>query len=149
MKPFLLALFTLTLLFACTKSTKKMFKNIAKYETVQLFVIDEFATAPEGQDANETYLLDYQIFNQIALTDSQQINIKSFVTNSENYTDKMARTCPFIGQFGLSFTQNGKVVRMIVGHKNCPKCLVSDNELEDGKILDFLDGGFVVQLSTY
>lgn len=149
MKPFLLALFTLTLLFACTKSTKKMFKKIAKSETVQLFVIDEFATAPSEQSADESYIMDYQILSQVPLVDSQQVKIKNFVTDSENYTENVARTCPFIGKFALSFTQNGKVMKVIIGTQNCPKCMISNNGLEDGKILDFLDSGFVVQLSTY
>jgi hypothetical protein len=143
MKPLLLAIFTLTLLTACTKRTEKMFKTIEKSEKVQLFVVDEFATAPEEQNANETYLMDYQIFNQIPLSDSQQIDLKTFVINPDNYTKNVARTCPFIGKFGLSFSQNGKVVTMIVGSENCPKCLVSGEGIEEGVILDFLDGELV------
>jgi hypothetical protein len=38
---------------------------------------------------------------------------------------------------------------MIVGTKNCPKCMISGEGLEDGKILDFLDGGFVGRLEIY
>lgn len=146
MKPLLAIIFTLTLLTACTKSTKKMFKTIEKAEIIQLFTIEDFATAPEAQDANESYILDYKILNQIPLTDSQQVEIKTYIANPENYTKEVARTCPFFGKFALSFSENGKVVTMIVGTENCPKCLVSGEGLEEGKILDFVDGGLVRRL---
>lgn len=139
----------MTVLTACTKSTKKMFKTVEKAQIIQLFAIEDFATAPEAQTATETYILDYKILNQIPLSDSQQIEIKIYVANPENYTENVARTCPFFAQYGLSFSENGKVTTMIVGTKNCPKCMVSGEGLEDGKILDFLDGGFVESLSAY
>lgn len=147
MKPFLAIIFTLTLLTACTKSTKKMFKTIEKSEIIQLFTIEDFATTLEAQDANETYILDYKILNQIPLSDSQQVEIKTYITNPENYTKNVARTCPFFGKFGLSFSQNGKIFSMIIGTENCPKCLVSGEGIEEGKILDFVDGEFVKRLA--
>jgi len=149
MKPILLVICTLTLLSACTKSIKKMFKTVENAQIIQLFAIEDFATAPEVQTATETYILDYKILNQISLSDSQQVIIKTYVSNLENYTENVARTCPFFAKYGLSFSENGKVTTMIIGTENCPKCMVSGDGLENGKILDFLDGGFVESLSAY
>lgn len=149
MKPLLLVLFTLTLLTACTKSTKKMIKTVEKSETIQLFVIDQFATELTEQNANDNYIMDYKIFNQIPLTDSQQVEIKTFVSNQENYAKDLARTCPFVGKYALSFTQNGKVTSMVIGSENCPKAMILGKEVEDRVILDFVDVALVKLLEGF
>lgn len=146
MKPFLLTIFTFILLTACTKSTKKMFKTVEKAELVQLFIIDDFATEPSQQSPDESYIMDYQIFNQIPLTDSQQIEIKNYIINPENYAKDLARTCPFMGKYALSFTQDDKVTSMVIGTENCPKAMILGKEIENRVILDFVDKELVKRL---
>ncbi len=125
---------------ACQKKSKDMLVTIQNAEEVECFRIDDFATAPEAQVATETYFMDYKIIETIALTDSQKIELKNKVSNPDIYINSVARTCPFIGEYGFSFRKDKQFVNMIISKKNCPKCMFTASGVKEMKMLDFVEG---------
>lgn len=121
-------LLTITALFfmaaSCDKNEKQFLKHLEKTTEVQCFSIEQYPTEPSQQATDELYLLDYKILEQIELTDSQQTTIKSYFLNTENYTSKVARTCPFIGKYAITFGFDSSVLEMILSREQCPKGLV-------------------------
>ncbi|MFK7950883.1 MAG: hypothetical protein AB8G11_25105 [Saprospiraceae bacterium] len=125
MRTLLLTITALVFMAAsCDKNEKQFLQHIEKTTEVQCYVIAEYPTEPSQQAANELYLLDYKIIEQVKLSDAQQTEIKSYFLNTENYTSKVARTCPFIGKYALTFGFEHDVLEMVLSREQCPKALV-------------------------
>ena len=123
---------------SCDKNQKQFLKHIEKTTEIQCYSIEEYPTEPSKQATNELYILDYLIVNQIELSDSQQTEIQSYFLNTDNYTSKVARTCPFIGKYALTFGFENEVLEMVLSREECPKGLVKGGEVFG---FDFTESG--------
>ena len=121
-------LLTITALFfmaaSCDKNEKQFLKYIEKTTEIQCYLIEQYPTDPSKQATNELYLLDYKILEQVELSKTQQDDLKSYFLNTENYTSKVARTCPFIGKYALTFGNEKDILEMVFSREQCPKALV-------------------------
>ena len=138
MRTLLLTIISLLFMAAsCDKNEKQFLKHIDKTTEIQCFSIEQYPTKPSKQAANELYLLDYKILEQIELTDAQQNDLKTYFLNTENYTSKVARTCPFIGKYAMTFGYENEVLEMVLSREQCPKALVRGEKVVFN--LDFVE----------
>lgn len=130
-------LFTITALVlmsaSCDKNEKQFIKHIKKTTEIQCYLIEQYPTEPKQQNPEELYLLDYKILESIELSKSQQNDLKTYFLNTENYTSKVARTCPFIGKYAMTFGYESTVLEMILSREQCPKILIDAKK----EIFDF------------
>lgn len=129
MKTLLLTITALLFMAAsCDKNEKQFLKHIEKTTEIVCYEVAEYPTEPSQQAADELYLLGYKILKQVELSDAQQIEIKNYFLNTENYTSKVARTCPFIGKYALTFGYESKILEMVLSREGCPKILVKGKD---------------------
>ena len=109
---------------SCDKNQKQFLKHVEKTTEIQCYSIDQYQTEPSKQLSNELYLLDYKILEQIELSETQQNDLKTYFLNTDNYTSKVARTCPFIGEYAVTFGYESEILEMVLSREQCPKGLV-------------------------
>lgn len=121
MKNLIFLTLILLLMYSCKEQSYQ--KAVDEATTVKLYTLAATPVQKESQTAGKVYVADYEVLQEIPLSEAQQSMLKEKALALKDATVPPARRCPFQGKYALQF--DGKI-SLVFSTSPCNKMTVSD-----------------------